>query len=283
MAHISRKELKKDEVRETFAHGAEALLSHQRLTTYTLSFVLVAAVGFFGWKTYTERQTVRASAAFDDAMKDFQAPVIAPGETPQPGGLTYVDEKMKFGDASRKFGDVAARYGRTQPGQLAKYYQALSLERLGKNEDAKQLLQELAGSSEEEFAAMAKLELASLEDRMGQPDEAVKLYQQLLAKPTVLVPKPVTSAGARRTLQPEEPCRGREILRADQVRISPARPSPSRPNRSSRFFPASPEREAWWPMSGLRPTPWTCGARAGGVIPSRSIPTATTMRATAIA
>ena len=80
MAHISRKELKKDEIRDTFAHGAEAVLSHQQLTMYLVIAALVVALGFFGWKTYTERQTTRASAAFDDAMADFQARVITPGE-----------------------------------------------------------------------------------------------------------------------------------------------------------------------------------------------------------
>lgn len=191
MAHISRKELKKDEIRDTFAHGAEALLSHQQLTMYIIIVALVGALGFFGWKTYSERQTVRASAAFDDAMKDFQARVIAPGESTQPGELTYVDEKMKYGDASKKFADVAAKYGRTRPGQLAKYYQALSLEKLGKNDEASKLFQELSDKGDEEFGAMAKLELAGLKDRTAKPDEAVKLYQQLLAKPTVLVPKPL--------------------------------------------------------------------------------------------
>ena len=38
---------------------------------------------------------------------------------------------------------------------------------------------------------MARFELAQLNDRMGQADEAVKNYQQLMAKPAVLVPRPV--------------------------------------------------------------------------------------------
>ena len=101
MAHISRKELKKDEVRETFAHGAEAVLSHQQLAIYLVIAALVIGLGFYGWKTYNERQTVKASALFDDAMKDFQARIVAPGEQAQPGELTYSDEKMKFRDAAR--------------------------------------------------------------------------------------------------------------------------------------------------------------------------------------
>jgi len=191
VAHISRKELKKDEVRETFAYGAEALLSHKQFTIWVVAMAIVAASAFYGWRSHTQRQTIQASAEFDDAMRDFQARIVTPGETAQPGELTYVDEKVKYQDAAKKFGDVVAKYPRTRPGQFAKYYDALSLEKLGKNDDAKKLLRELAAGGDEEFAAMARMELAGLSDRTGQPDEAVKLYQQLLAKPTVLVPKPV--------------------------------------------------------------------------------------------
>ena len=99
-------------------------------------------------------------------------------------------KKINSRTRQKKFGDVAAKYPRTRPGEFADYYQALSLEKLDKNDDAKKDLQGLAQSSNEDFAAMARFELAQLNDRMGQGDEAVKLYQELMPNP-VLVPKPV--------------------------------------------------------------------------------------------
>jgi len=188
--HISRKELKKDEVRETLAHGAEAVLSHQQLTLYLVIAAIVVALGIFGWKTYAERQTVKASAAFDEAMKVFQARIRTPGEPAMPGEVTYVDEKNKFTDAANKFGDVAMKYPRTHPGQLAAYYAALSDEKLSDFDNARKWLSGLTDASGD-FAAMARFELAQLNDRTGRGDEAVKLYQDLIAKPAVLVPKPV--------------------------------------------------------------------------------------------
>lgn len=190
--HISRRELKKDEVRETFAHGAEAVLSHQQLTLYILIAAIVVAVGIFGWRTYAQRQTVKAFAAFDGAMTIFQAPTGVP---PTPGEVSYPDDTRKFTDAQQKFSEVASKYPRTHAGELASYYQALSYEKLGKNDEARKLLQSLESGSDEEVAAMAKLELAGLDDGMGQGDEAASLYQQLIAKPTVLVPKPVAMLG----------------------------------------------------------------------------------------
>jgi predicted negative regulator of RcsB-dependent stress response len=186
--HISRKELKKDEVRETFAQGAQAVLSHQQLTLYLLIAAIVVALAIFGWRTYAQRQTVKASAAFDNAMKIFHAPVGVP---PTGDEVTYTDENKKFTEAQQRFSDVASKYPRTHPGELASYYAALSSEKLNKNDEAKKLLLGLAGSSDEEVAAMARFELADLDDRTGQGDEAVKLYDQLIAKPTTLVPKPV--------------------------------------------------------------------------------------------
>jgi len=186
--HISRRELKKDEVRETLAHGAEAVLSHQQVALYLVIAAVIVGLGIFGWKTYAQRQTVKASADFDAAMKIFQAPVGVP---PTAGQITYSDSNKKFTDAEEKFAALASKYPRTRPGELARYYAALSFEKLDKNDDAKKYLQGLTGSSDEETAAMAQFELAGLDSRTGQDADAVKLYQQLIAKPTVLVPKPV--------------------------------------------------------------------------------------------
>lgn len=190
MAHISRKELKTDEVRNTLAHGAEAVLSHQQLTLYVVVVAAIVALGVFGWRAYSERQTIKAAAGYNDAMKVFQARVRAPGEPAEPGEVTYVDEKNKYSDAEKKFSDVSMKYPHTRPGQLSAYYAGLSDEKLGKTDDAKKWLKGIA-DGDSDFAAMAKFELAQLDDRGGQGDEAVNLYQQLIAKPAVLVPKPV--------------------------------------------------------------------------------------------
>ena len=211
MPHISRKELKTDEVRQTLVHGAEAVLSHQQFTTYLIIIAAVVAIAIFGWREYSERQTVKASAAFDDAMKIFEARIRTPGEAAEPGEVTYVDEKMKFSDAVTKFTAVSKQYPRTRFGQLSNYYLALSDEHLGKDADAKKLLEGAAESGNAEIAALARFELAQVDDRAGADADAVKIYNQLIDKPSVLVPKPVVMLALAEHYRPKNPAEAAKI------------------------------------------------------------------------
>ena len=185
---ILRKDLKKDELRETFAHGAEAVRSTRQLAIYALAAVIVVALGVFGWWTYSQRQSAQASLAFDNAMRNLKTPA---GTPPVPGETIYPDDSQKFTAAAQQFSDVASKYPRTRGEQLAKYFQALSYERINKNDEAKNLLRGLASGKDEEAGVLARFELAQLDDRTGQGDEAVKLYQEMIATPSILVPKPV--------------------------------------------------------------------------------------------
>ena len=124
--HILRKDLKKDELRDTFAQGAEAVLTHQKLAIYALTAAIVVALGAFGWWTYTQRQSAAASTAFDNAMRTYQTTA---GTPPVAGETMYPDDSQKFAAAAKQFSDVAAKYPRTRGGQLARYYQALSDEK----------------------------------------------------------------------------------------------------------------------------------------------------------
>jgi len=189
--HISRKELKKDEIRETLAHGAEAVFSHQKMAGLVLGAALVVALAILGWRFYAEQQTGKASAALEEAMKVFQARIRAPGEPGEPGEVTYVEEKNKYEDASKKFHEIARKYWWTRPGQVARYYAALSEIQLGHFGEAQKLLKEFEGSGDEEFVALARYQLAVVYDKTGKGEDAAKLFRQLAEKPTVFVSRPM--------------------------------------------------------------------------------------------
>ncbi len=123
-------------------------------------------------------------------MKTFQTPS---GTPPAPGETVYPDDTQKYTAAAQQFSDVvaSAKYPRTRGGQLARYYQALSYEKIDKIDDSKKLLRSLESGGGEEAGVLARFELAQIDELTGQGDEAVKLYQELIAKPSILTPKPV--------------------------------------------------------------------------------------------
>ncbi len=188
--HILRRDLKKDEIREKFVSGVESVATHQQALWIVVSAALVVALAVFGWNTYAQRQTAKASLALDDAMKIFQARIRVAGEPVDPTEITYLDEKNKFSDADKKFKSVADQYGRTKPGQMARYYEALSEVQLKQYADAEKDLNQVISGSDENLASLGKYQLAIVYQQENKGAQAADLYKQLSDKPTVLVPKP---------------------------------------------------------------------------------------------
>ncbi len=189
--HISRKELKHDEFRDKLSQGAAAVVSHQQQVWLYGVVLLAALLGVFGYRYYMQRQSAKASVDLADAMRVYDAGIRAPNEPAQPGELTYVDEKNKFSDAAQKFSQVAGRYPRTQPGRVARYYDALSLEQLERYADSEKAFKALESSGDAGFAALADFQLAQIYDKTGKGPQAVQEYQHLVDKPSMFVPKPV--------------------------------------------------------------------------------------------
>ncbi len=203
--HISRKELKQDKVRETFEHGAEAVLSHTTILSIALLAVVVVATGYFGWHFYTQRQDNQAQAALDDAMKIFSAPISEPGQPALPGELTYADPAKRAEDAQVKFIAVANHWPGTKPGKMARYYSALCLMDQDKLNQASEELKKLDASGDKELAALAKFQSAMIAERNGKTDEAISMLKALSTSGSVLVPKPMVLLEMANVLSKTDP------------------------------------------------------------------------------
>lgn len=207
MDRETRQSLKQDKLRETLVHGVEEVASHQRQMWLVIGIVLVVALAVGGYRLWSERQTVKAQAMLDDASKVYTARIRTAGEPEEPGEVTYVDEKNKYADAAKKFAAVADQYAGTKPGRLARYYAGLSYMQLRDYENAQRWLRMVEGSSDEELAGLARAQLAQALAGLGKHDDAVQLYQRLIAKPTTLVPKQVAMmalADLQRASKPAE-------------------------------------------------------------------------------
>lgn len=206
--HISRKELKTDEVHAALEQGWQAVLSHEKSTVIVLVIAVVVAAGVYGFRWYSGSQASHAETAFNGAMNIFQAPV---GPPQAPGQLAYTDENKKFSEAEKAFAKVAKDYGRTRSGQLAAYYAALSDEKLKNDAAAEKWLDGIKASRDPEVAAVAKFELAGLYARNGKNDQAIQMYQALMAQPTILVPKPEVMLALANCYRTKDPAQAAKI------------------------------------------------------------------------
>jgi predicted negative regulator of RcsB-dependent stress response len=189
--HITRKELKKNELAETLTHGAEAVAAHKRLTWILAGGALVVLLAVFGWRYYSQSQTAQAGIELEAAMQVYNARIRAVGEPEVAGEISYIDEKNKYTDAAKKFEELAARYPRTRPGREARYYAALCLVQLQKNDEAEKALKAVESSGDQILAPLAEFQLAQLYEKTNRADQAMQIYQQLADKPAEFVPRAV--------------------------------------------------------------------------------------------
>ena len=189
--HLSRKELKQDKFRESIEHGAEAVYSHSQVLAAAVAAVLLVVLVYGGWKFYNDRRTLEASAGLDEAMKIYNAPLRTGNQPVEAGEITYADTQKRSQDASQKFAAVAEKYASTNPGRLARYYLALTLLDLEKQNQSIEELKKLVGGSDKELSAMAQYQLATVYARTGKTDEAVKAYRAVADSKSALVPRPL--------------------------------------------------------------------------------------------
>ena len=205
--HLSRKELRQDKIHDALEHSAEAVYTHKQTSIIVLATVLIIAAAYGGWSVYHERQTVAASAEFDTAMKAYTGHIGSSPDPAEAGEPSYADETARSNDALQKFTVVANKYPSTNPGRLARYYAALCLEDLDKENQALEELKKISNGSDKELASMAQYQTAVLYSRTGKADEAAKIYRALAEKPSVFVTRPVVLlelAGVLRQTNPKE-------------------------------------------------------------------------------
>lgn len=205
--HISRKELKQDKVRETMQHGAEAVLSHTRIAAIVALLSIVGATSYIAWYFYSDRQNAESSAALEEAMKVYSARIRAGGDPLEPGEISYTDPAQRAQDASIKFMAVAAKYPGTNTGRMARYYSALCMEDMEKHNQALEELKKMSSGSDKELAALAQYQIAVINSRTGQQEEAIKQFRALADKSALFVPRPLVLlelAGVLKQTRPQE-------------------------------------------------------------------------------
>ncbi len=189
----TRHQLKQDRFSKVTLEAAENAahwtVEHQaKLIAAAVAVVVIAAVAFGGWY-YVNTQDEKASAELSTAVRTFETPVRPAGVPAQPGYDSFASPQERATAARKQFQGIVDKYPHTRTADMARYFVGLASSQLNDNVAAERSLQEAAGSSNADLAALGKFALASVYRGENKDAQAVDLYKQLIDKPTIVVSK----------------------------------------------------------------------------------------------
>jgi len=189
----TRHQLKQDRFSKVTIEAAEKTahwtVEHQsKLIIAVIAVVAIGAMAFVGWY-YVNQQNEKASAELSTAVRTFETPVRPAGVPAQPGYDSFASPQERATAARKPFQAIVDKYPHTRTADMARYFVGLASSQLGDNAAAERSLQETAGSSNAELAALGKFAQASVYRAENKDTQVVDLYKQLINKPTIAVSK----------------------------------------------------------------------------------------------
>lgn len=189
---LTRREIKRADVFETALQSAGTWLQRYGFRAAMLVVALLAILGLVaGISAYRQSQERQAAERLAAGLKAFRG-------QPLPSGVAGVPD---YPLALSIFEQVAQEYGSYAAGDLATYYRALALEKLGRGDEALAVLREAAtGDAGELVPALARFKLAEQLRAQGKYEEAIQAYEALQrAEKEALVPQDVVLFGLARS------------------------------------------------------------------------------------
>jgi len=186
----TRHQLKQDAFATSTAETISWAVEHRSKLVAAGTVVVVILAQIAGGWAYINYRDQQARAQLALAIQKFNEP-IRPAGTPvtpdMPPSYGSAQERAKATNA--EFVRIADKYSYTQSSQLARYFAGITARDLGNNAAAEKDLQEVSASRYPEIASLAKFALAAVYHDAGKNSQAIDLYKQLIAHPTVSVGK----------------------------------------------------------------------------------------------
>jgi TolA-binding protein len=142
----------------------------------------------------------------------YDANVVKEGNPPPFAIYWYRSEAEKSAAVSKAFTSVVDKYGSSDEGMIAHYYLGLIAGDAGNSAEAEKQYRTVADNASNDYASLAKLTLAELDRANGKLDEARKLVQSVIDKPTAFVSKDEATIEMARLLEQSKPDEARKLL-----------------------------------------------------------------------
>ena len=181
----TRHALKKDKFAQAAASSASWVGEHKTSVVrwaITAGVVLVLGAGAL---IYWVLRSSAAETALGAALDVYTSPLALPGAPPESGVYSTAADRAK--EANREFVAVAQTYGWLPEGSKAHYFAGVTYAELGQNGSAESQLTAASKSWDRNLSNLAKLALAGLYRQTSRDNDAIALYNQVIAKPSVTV------------------------------------------------------------------------------------------------
>jgi TolA-binding protein len=174
---------------EAAGNAAHWTVEHQsKVVAAVIALVVIGAIAFGGWY-YVSQQDEKASSDLSTAVRTFETPVRPAGVPAQPGFDTFTSTQERATIARKQFQEIVDKYPHTHTAEMARYFVGLTAAQLNDYSAAEKNLQEVTNSSKADLAALGKFALASVYRAENKDAQAIDLYKELIAKPTLVVSK----------------------------------------------------------------------------------------------
>jgi tetratricopeptide (TPR) repeat protein len=182
----TRHALKKNSFAEATASSVSWISGHRSgVLRWVIVAIAVVVAGILAL-VYWNIRTTAAEIALGAALDTYTAPLTAPGAPATAGSYATAADRAKT--ANQQFAAVAQKYGWLAEGAKAHYFAGVTDEELGQLSAAETELQAAAGAHDQNLSNLAKLALGGLYHQMGRDQQAIDLYEALVAKPSDTVP-----------------------------------------------------------------------------------------------
>ena len=179
--------------------------------------IAVAVIGgaLAGWY-YLEGQNQKASSELTRVVRTLDTAIVPAGTPPQPDVPSFTSVQARAVAATKQLEAIVDAYPHTRTAEVARYLLGTTAIDLGDTATAERELKQ-AASGPSDLAALAKLALANLYASDKRTANAIRLYKELIDKPTVTVSKATAQLALAQlyenTQQPQEAKRIYEQIR----------------------------------------------------------------------
>lgn len=171
-SHLSRQDMKRDEVREWIVVAMDWIADHGKKILYGVAALVLAAIIASVVLFFLGRREDRAQAALADAVEIYAAPINAEGADPEADSPSFPDEAARRARAKELFETVRTEHGSTSAAKIASVYLGEIAAADGDYDTARSLWQAFLEKEQDNvLAATVRLNLISLDRDAGKDGE----------------------------------------------------------------------------------------------------------------